>query len=79
MVKQRKSLFQKIISTVLVLTAVLMFVTMSDSITGRVIGDSKSVSLLDLFILLFASAIFTAGIWVLMDNDFNRSIFKKKR
>jgi len=74
--KSKKTLFQIIGSTFIILTGLFVMFTISNNITGNVIGNSGSINLLDIAIVFWGFLIIVAGLWIISTKDFKKSIFK---
>ncbi|MDP2925885.1 MAG: hypothetical protein Q8N99_05940 [Nanoarchaeota archaeon] len=77
--EESAGIFKKTMASLLVITGVFVVLIISNSITGRVVGEGESgTGLQDLFIIFWAGLLVAAGIWIWRHDNFHKSIFKEK-
>ena len=73
--KSRRTLLQIVGSSFIIIAGFLVAIITGNSITGKVIGESGSIGMLDLAIVFWGLLAIVAGIWVMSRKDFHESIF----
>jgi len=73
--ENQKSKLQLIGSSFVIITGLFVMISMADNITGRVVGYSQNVPILETAIALWGLLIMIAGVWMMIKKDFYKSIF----
>ena len=71
-----KSLFQIIGSSFIIIIGLFVIIAIGNSITGNVIGGSKSINPADIGAVFWGLLTIAAGVWIIGRKDFHKSIFK---
>ena len=72
-----KSPFQLFTSSIVILAGLFVTLSTGNNLTGRVIGNTGSISIIDLIIVLFGVLVLAAGIWMVTRKDFHTSVFER--
>ena len=73
--KSKRTLLQITGSSFIIIAGLIVAITTGDSITGKVIGESGSINVLDITVVFWGLLTIVAGIWMLSRKDFHESIF----
>jgi NADH:ubiquinone oxidoreductase subunit 2 (subunit N) len=74
--KKEVNLFQKIISSVLIILGIVLILFINNNITGRAIGTNQDTSLTitEIIVILWASLMIIIGIWIGIKKQDSKSI-----
>jgi len=73
--KSNKTLFQIIGSSFIIITGLFVIIATGNTITGNVVGGSKSINISDIAAVFWGLLTIIAGIWIIGRKDFHKSIF----
>jgi hypothetical protein len=72
-----KTAFQKLAASFVVLVGLIVFLSTANTITGRAIGGTGEIKILDLFVAVWGLLIMGVGLWMWHYKKFHESIFEK--
>lgn len=72
-----KTAFQKLAASFVIIIGLTVFLSTTNSITGRAIGGTGEINLLDLFIAIWGIFILGVGLWMWHYKKFSISIFEE--
>ncbi|MEM0465460.1 MAG: hypothetical protein QXW97_02020 [Candidatus Pacearchaeota archaeon] len=73
-----KIAFQKLAASFVIIVGLIVFLSTTNTITGRVIGGTSKITILDIFIALWGLLIIGVGLWMWRYKKFHESIFDKQ-
>lgn len=72
-----KTAFQKFAASFVVLVGLIVFLSTANTITGRAIGGTGEIKILDVIIAAWGVLILGAGLWMWNYKKFHESIFER--
>jgi len=76
--KTQKSKLQILGSSFIIVTGLFVMLAMTNTITGNVIGETNSGTVISISIALWGLLIVVVGIWMIRKPNFSKSIFDEK-
>ncbi len=72
-----KTAFQKFAASFVVIVGLVVFLSTANTITGRAVGGTGDVRILDIAVAIWGILIMGVGLWMWHHKRFNESIFDK--